>query len=353
MEADNLSLITAYENISVLNDSLSLICLDAGFILHDSHRSKRQTVELSAPNLEFIHAGKEQNAGFMDLNKTIHIPYKDNTVTVGFSVNAAFAGNLFVQYQLEEMDSTWSAPKRLNSISYARLPQGKYILRLRTTDGLNNYSPDTLLEFDVLPPWYNTVWWYLTCCLLIIATLFGTFYLMKRRLQTKHLRRMKSQEATRLRLMNEQLQNEIEEKDAEIFTQTSFIIHKNELILKLKEMVDEICSRNTQKALLPLYQKINTLLANNLDTEDDWKMFLIKFEQKHRNFFKRLKEAHPQLTNNDLRLCACLKLNMETKDIASLMNLSVRAVENNRYRLRKKLDLKPTQNLNEYFLNID
>ena len=56
----------------------------------------------------------------MDLNKTIHILYKDNTVTVGFSVNAAFAGNLFVQYQLEEMDSTWSAPKRLNSISYAR-----------------------------------------------------------------------------------------------------------------------------------------------------------------------------------------------------------------------------------------
>ena len=58
----------------------------------------------------------------------------------------------------------------------------------------------------------------------------------------------------------------------DIQKQTSFIIHKNELILKLKEMVDEICSRNTQKALLPLYQKINTLLANNLDTEDDWRM---------------------------------------------------------------------------------
>ena len=353
VEADNLSLITAYENIAVLNDSLSLICLDAGFILHNSHLSKRQTVELSAPNLEFIHAGKELNAGFIDINQSIHIPFQDNTVTVGFSVNAAFAGNLSVQYQLEEMDSTWSAPKQLNSISYARLPQGKYTLRLRTTDGLNNYSPDTLLEFNVLPPWYNTVWWYLTCCALIIAALFGTFYLMKRRLQTKHLRRMKAQEAAHLRLMNEQLQNEIEEKDAEIFTQTSFIIHKNELILKLKEMVDDICARNTQKGLIPFYQKINNLLANNLDTEDDWKMFLIKFEQKHRNFFKRLKEMHPQLTNNDLRLCACLKLNMETKDIASLMNLSVRAVENNRYRLRKKLDLKPTQNLNEYFLNID
>ena len=102
---------------------------------------------------------------------------------------------------------------------------------------------------------------------------------------------MKSQEATRLRLMNEQLQNEIEEKDAEDLYPDLFIIHKNELILKLKEMVDEICSRNTQKALLPLYQKINTLLANNLDTEDDWKMFLIKFEQKHRNLLQTVERG--------------------------------------------------------------
>lgn len=55
--------------------------------------------------------------------------------------------------------------------------------------------------------------------------------------------------------MNEQLQNEIEEKDAEIFTQTSFIIHKNELILKLKEMVDDICARNTQKGLIPFIRR--------------------------------------------------------------------------------------------------
>ena len=124
-------------------------------------------------------------------------------------------------------------------------------------------------------------------------------------------------------------------------------------MLKLKEMVDEICSKNTQKSLVPLYLKLNNLLTSNLNTEDDWKMFLIKFEQKHHNFFKTLKECYPQLTTNDLRLCACLKLNMDTKDIASLMNLSIRAIENNRYRLRKKLDLKPAQNLNDFFLSIE
>lgn len=176
---------------------------------------------------------------------------------------------------------------------------------------------------------------------------------MKKQLQAKNLKRMKIKETEFLRQMNEQLQNEIERKNAELFTQASFIIQKNELILNLKRIVDEICSKNTQKALIPLYQKINHLLANNLNTEDDWKIFLIKFEQKHHNFFKTLKEHYPQLTTNDLRLCACLKLNMDTKDTASLMNLSIRSIENNRYRLRKKLNLKSTQNLNDFFLTIN
>lgn len=124
-------------------------------------------------------------------------------------------------------------------------------------------------------------------------------------------------------------------------------------MLKIKDIVDEFYSKNKLSALLPLYQKINALLNNNLDSEDDWKMFLIKFEEKHTGFFKKMKMLYPQLTNSDLRLCACLKLNLETKEIASLMNLSVRAVENSRYRLRKKLNLQPSQNLNEFFLNID
>lgn len=352
VRTDNLSLITAFENISVLNDSLSLICLDAGFILHNSRHSKHRNVQLTPPNTEFLHAGQGRENGYANLAKPIRIPYEDNTVTVGFSVNDGFAQSLSAEYLLEKVDSAWSRPERRNSISYARLPEGSYTLRLRATDELDNYSPDTVVNFEILPPWYRTVWWYLACCLLTLVGLSITFRLMKRRLQTKHLRRMKAQEAEHLRRMNKELQNEIEEKNAELFTQTSFIIRKNELILKLKGIVDEVCNKNTQKALLPLYQKINNLLANNLDTEDDWKMFLIKFEQKHRTFFKVLIEAYPSLTNNDLRLCACLKLNMDTKDIASLMNLSIRAIENNRYRLRKKLNLQPAQNLNEFFLTV-
>lgn len=120
VEADNLSLITAYENISVLNDSLSLVCLDAGFILHNSHLSKKQTDPLVPPYLESM---RSSGGNYIDVNRKIKIPYNENTVTIGFSVNAAFARNLYVEYLLEKVDSTWNRPGQINSISYARLPQ--------------------------------------------------------------------------------------------------------------------------------------------------------------------------------------------------------------------------------------
>ena len=120
-----------------------------------------------------------------------------------------------------------------------------------------------------------------------------------------------------------------------------------------KEVIDEFCLSSDNKTLKLLYQKVLPILNNNLEDDNDWKILLIKFEQKHTNFFKKLKILYPELTPNDLKLCACLKLNLETKDIASLMNLSTRSVENNRYRLRKKLNLRSTQNLNDFILNLD
>ena len=353
VETDVLSLNNEYENICVLNDSTSLVCLDAGFILHNGQHVPPQAILPAAPSLEFVQAGKNTGQGYMDLRESIRIPYIDNSITVGFTIDGAFAGNLSAECLLEGVDSAWTSTGRVNRVTYTRLPSGHYTLRLRATDGLGNYSPDTILPFTIRPPWYQTVWAGLGALALVTLLLFVAYRLMRHRLQVRHLRRLKAEEAERLRLQNEQLQNELEQKNAELFTQASFIIRKNELMLKLKELVDELVGKNTQKALLPFFRHINGLLSDNLDAEADWQTFLIQFEQKHHSFFKKLKETYPLLTSGDLRLCACLKLNMDTKDIASLMNLSIRAVENNRYRLRKKLGLQSSQNLNDFFLAID
>lgn len=350
----NLSLVNSYENISVLNDSVSLICLDNGFLLYNKVEASAAWSNLHPPYLESLQTiNTNGDAVYEDLSKYSEISYTYNTITFNFSTNNAFASNLSFQYMLQDVDLGWSAAQKVNNVSYARLPEGKYVFLVRTIDNLGNYSDTVSYEFEILSPWYQTVWAYLFYVLVIILLLYIVWMLILRRYRNLHLQKIRNRETRRLRTLAGELQNEVDQKNAELLTQTSFIIHKNELILRIKDIIDDFYANTKSSTLIPLYQKINALLNNNMNSEDDWKMFLIKFEEKHTGFFKKMKALYPQLTNNDLRLCACLKLNLETKEIASLMNLSVRAVENSRYRLRKKLNIQPSQNLNEFFLGID
>lgn len=352
----NLSLVNAYENVSILNESTNLICLDNGFLLYDKKEeaTKKLYKELPAPYIEFMRTvNMEGQSEYKDLTEDAEVSYNFNTVTFGFSSNNAFASNLSFQYMLEDVDKDWSTPQKVNTVSYARLPEGKYKFLIRAIDSLGNYSEPISYEFEILSPWYQTIWAYIIYALIIVGILYITWLLILRRYRNLHLQKIRYRETRRLRVLAGELQQEVEQKSAELLTQTSFIIQKNELILRIKDIVDDFYTKNKTNALLPLYQKINSLLNNNMNSEDDWKMFLIKFEEKHTGFFKKMKALYPQLTNNDLRLCACLKLNLETKEIVSLMNLSIRAVENSRYRLRKKLNIQPSQNLNEFFLEID
>ncbi len=354
----NLSLVNAYENISILNDSLSLICLDNGFLLYNNQsvdRNYRNTKRvLLLPYLESLECINSDGVSeYKSLTEPVKISYNFNTITFSFSSENTYANSLSFQYMLEGVDLDWSAPQKVNNVTYARLPKGEYTFKVRTVDGLGNYSDITSFRFEVSSPWYSTIWAYFLYAALVIFLMYASWMLVLRRYRNLHLQKIRYRETKRLRTLAGELQQEVEQKSAEILTQTSFIIQKNELILKIKDIIDEFYSKNKTNTLLPLYQKINSLLNNNLNSEDDWKMFLIKFEEKHTGFFKKLKMLYPQLTNSDLRLCACLKLNLETKEIASLMNLSIRAVENSRYRLRKKLNLQPSQNLNEFFLKID
>lgn len=352
----NLSLVNAYENIAILNDTTNLICLDNGFLLNyeKSVNNKNNIKYLIPPYIESLQAlNMDGEAQYEDISQYAKILYDYNTVTFSFFAKDAFPMDLSFQYMLENVDIDWSSPLKVNNVSYARLPKGEYTFMVRTVDNLGNYSDTVFYQFEILSPWYQTVWAYLLYVAVVACVLYLIWLLILRRYRNLHLQKIRARETRRLKTLTGELQQEVEQKNAELLTQTSFIIQKNELILKIKEIIDDFYSKNKTASLTALSQKINALLNNNMDSEEDWKTFLIKFEEKHTGFFKKMKILYPQLTNTDLRLCACLKLNLETKEIASLMNLSVRAVENSRYRLRKKLNLNPSQNLNEFFLNID
>ncbi|WP_338375658.1 triple tyrosine motif-containing protein [Dysgonomonas capnocytophagoides] len=347
----NLSLVNTNENISVINDSVSIICLDNGYLFY---RKKEENThkQVPAPYLESLQASDSNgNSQYWSLSEYAGISYNYNNVTISFSAKNIFASNYAIQHKLKGIDNEWSKPEKINKVTYARLAKGKYTLMLRTIDNEGHVSDSLQYEFQIQPPWYQTFWAYILYILVFASAMYILWILILKRYRNLHLQKIRLRETKRLHLLAEELQNKVEQKEAELLTQTSYIIHKNELLLKIKDIVGDLNQQNKTSASVSLNQKINSLLNNNLNSEEDWKMFLIKFEEKHTGFFQKLKELYPQLTNSDLRLCACLRLNLETKEIASLMNLSVRTVENNRYRLRKKLNIPSTDNLIDFFLS--
>lgn len=352
LSAANLSLINAYENISILNDSVNLVCLDNGFLRYDNKTHSRNLYNtLDPPFLKAFYGSDNQGEiHYGDLSAPCKIPYHSNSITVAFSAKNTFASNYSFQYKLEGLNEKWSPAQKVNTVYYPRLPKGKYNLMIRTVDNLGSFSDPLRYEFEILPPWYRTLWGYLLLLLLLVGTLVLVWKMILRRYRNIHLMKIRNRETRRLRLVNEELQQKVEEKNAELLTQTFFVVQRNELLMKIKNELEEFYIRQNNRSLTPLFNKINSLLNANMDTENDWKSFLISFEQKHEGLFKRLKDSYPQLTSNDLRLCACLRLNLDSKDIASLMNVSVRAIENSRSRLRKKLNIPSSESLNDFLM---
>lgn len=158
-------------------------------------------------------------------------------------------------------------------------------------------------------------------------------------------------ELENIKLGEEKLKQALEFNAKTLTANTLNLIQKNEILEKIKAKADEI--KKALPAELPL--KINSLIntANfALNIDKDWENFKIHFEQVHNNFFENLKTRYPDLNSNDLRLCALLKLNLDTKEIATIMDISPESVKVARSRLRKKLQLDPSNNLSSFITQV-
>jgi DNA-binding CsgD family transcriptional regulator len=139
----------------------------------------------------------------------------------------------------------------------------------------------------------------------------------------------------------------LDQKKNELVSATMLIANKNEVFEQLKKLAEEIKRADdgpgSEKA-----REIITEIDRQTDMEKQWEQFRIRFESVHRSFFDKLRKADGGLTQNDLQLCAYLKLNLTTKEIARLMNISPESVNTSRYRLRKKLNLNNNITIDEF-----
>jgi DNA-binding CsgD family transcriptional regulator/ligand-binding sensor domain-containing protein len=251
--------------------------------------------------------------------------------------------------KLQGLDTKWTKTDR-PEFEYDRLPPGKYTFLIKAVDAKGFNSEAIQWTFFVKPPWYLTKFAQLFYSALIIGLIAYIRFYYRKRLQNQTRRMKIEKERELIRLRNEKLEAEIKHKSKELANTTFSIIKKNELLLEIRRML-MFHRKQSSLGQTPKFTNIVKLLDKNISTEDDWNIFESNFEKAHEEFLKRIKEQFPDLTPSDLKLCAYLRMNLSSKKIALLLGITIRGVENHRYRLRKKIGLEHDSNLIDYLMH--
>jgi tetratricopeptide (TPR) repeat protein len=178
----------------------------------------------------------------------------------------------------------------------------------------------------------------------ILISLFLLYRLQRNKARRKHL------EEIAVRLEKEKISEELDYKNKELTTNVLYLLKKNEFILsisqKLREVIDKLNDQDTRV----LRSILNEL--ENTSSNDTWDEFEVRFKEVHTQFYNRLSHQFPDLTAQDLRLCAFLRLNMTNKEIAAITFQSLDSLKTARYRLRKKLGMDRDDNLVAFLTKI-
>ena len=349
-------LIENFENITPLSEHEAILCLENGYAILNASQPEGESL-IKNKNLvlkNFITSDRRGNADTLPLNRPSYtLGYNRNNAQLKFSFPLFTTEKITFQAYLEGIDPAWRTAVALPVFKFERLPEGSYTLRAKATDTWGNESKILEIRLVILPPWYLTIWAKIGYILVIIFLLLMFQKRVINKTRSKEQREREKKEKELIRLRNEKLQDEISFKSQELANSTMLIIKKNEFLLDLKRVLktqkNQLESRFPDKYYFDLVKKID----DNIASRDDWKTFETNFERAHEEFIKKLKAGYPKLTPGDLRLCAYLRMNLSSKEIAPLLGISVRGLENHRYRLRKKMGLDIDINLSEFMMNIN
>jgi DNA-binding CsgD family transcriptional regulator len=159
-------------------------------------------------------------------------------------------------------------------------------------------------------------------------------------------------EKEEISLRNEKLKSEMNYKNAQLTSFTLLISHKNDIMREIKGKLTAFAGRTQSKELDNDLTQLVKAIDKEFKVEEDWQRFEEHFNQIHKDFFNRLKDKYSDLSPTYLKLSAYIRLNLSSKEIASLMNISVRGVEKARSRLRKRLELSQNENLTAFISSI-
>lgn len=262
------------------------------------------------------------------------------------------SGNSY-RYFLKGYEEDWSTWHAENTKEYTNLSPGKYTFHLQAKSNSQNESNILTYQFVITPPWYASKFAYGIYGILTLLGLASVikFYSKKYSgLKEDHDLVVKESKETIGKLQAEKIEAELAYKQRELVSTTLSLVKKNDTLVNIKERLQEIKKTVSEKETVKQLEKLIKKLHIEEIQDENWEQVMFHFNQLHKGFFDRLKEEYPSLTPKDLKMCAYLRMNLSTKEMTSLMNVTTRGVEASRYRLRKKFGLVKEQNLTEFLM---
>lgn len=383
------------EYIYPYNNNNVFIAAEEGFYLlnYDLYKQFKEDIPIQISDVRIVNKrdstifggyfNKESEQQQLMNEEVPEINYAWNSIHFDYS-SPLYGKQSSIEYAyfLEDFDNGWSAWTKKNEKDYTYLSPGTYTFKVKARTHEGQESKAAVYRFTILAPWYRTSWAYFVYILLGLLIIYAVYKWQKKKfilqqqqhdeerkrmeylhqleiekhqeeqkqLMYLHQLELERNEKEIIRLQNEKLQSEIQVKNTELASTTFNLVQKGEMLMKVKEEFVRMKKSSEIDKDTDDYKKILRMLGDD-KMKKNWEQFAVHFDKVHSNFLVSLKSIYPNLTASDLKLCAYLRLNLTSKEIAQIMNITIKGVELGRHRLRKKLGIQPDVNLVNFLLN--
>lgn len=375
----NNKLLSGFEFIYPVNRNNIFIGGEKGFFHINYEKYKNnipqlqvhiRTVKIVNKKDSLLHGGYFDHPNETQIQAKNQVPdiyYKWGTIRFEYSSpHFGQQQNLEYSYRLKGFDNNWSEWGPKTDKEYTHLPSGNYTFEVKVRNNLGNESQVSGYSFRILPPWYQSILAYIVYFILLFICLYYIYKWQRRKfkaqqakyeeeqrkIQYLHQLEMNKAENELIALRNEKLQGEIDFKNSELATSAMHLVQKGEILSRIRSELNQISKGLENEKATAEIKRLIKVLSEDEKMDSDWEHFARHFDKVHSDFVIGLKEKYPTITPNEIKLCAYLRMNLSTKEIAQLMNISVRGVEISRYRLRKKLGISSEINLFDYLISL-
>ncbi len=362
--------VSGFERLEFLPDGTVCVPTEQGFVSIDP---QRMYTPQDAPGVQIrsiTHLNSEGGESLLPTEPDIYLP--PGTHALRFLLQGTDVRWLHMQtfeWRIPAISTEWSAPVGNPSLLLPALTTGDHALEFRARVGSVLVGPVLQITVHIPPPWYMTPWARMIFALLLLSAVGWLLHLRKRRWERKRKADLARQHEEMLQVSRQFQQSlqaseealarerlarseaELTGKNQELASTTMHLVQKSEVLQTIRQRLSALKPQLPRQVAKDI-QGILDLTQQDERLDANWEQFSQHFDQVHVDFQNRLRERYPHLTKNDLKLCAYIRLNLSSKEIASLMFVTVRAVEISRFRLRKRLDLDKGINLNEFIQRI-